>query len=147
VLPIFHVRTWDFKREREIEEFAGLSCRDRVIVARLHLTFLNCRVTMGFFYIVFKKFKEKKRKVIWNIRPPSSAVRFKVLKFRLVWWVDSEPGRSKIGTEPGLIKNRKSHDPMWPGDLVDPTKSGKKHGCNPLTLFFILLKRHRFEFF
>jgi len=32
-------------KEIEIEEFAGFSCHDRVTVARLHLTFLNCRVT------------------------------------------------------------------------------------------------------
>jgi hypothetical protein len=49
-------------KEIEIEEFAGFSCHDRVIVARLHLTFLSCRVTMGFFYTVYKKFKEKKSK-------------------------------------------------------------------------------------
>ena len=46
-------------RFNEIER-EELSCHDIVIVARLHRTFLNCRVTMGFFYTVYKKFKEKK---------------------------------------------------------------------------------------
>jgi hypothetical protein len=67
-------------KEIEIEEFAGLSCHGRVIVARLHLTFLNCRVTMGFFYIVFKKFKEKKSKGNLKYQTTSSPCHLIVLK-------------------------------------------------------------------
>ena len=33
---------------------------------------------------------------------------------------------------PGWWKNRKRHDPVWPGDPVDLAKPG----CNPLTFFF-----------
>jgi hypothetical protein len=52
-------------KEIEIEEFASLSSHDRVIVARLHLTFLNCRGTMGLLYCTYSESsKKRKAKVI-----------------------------------------------------------------------------------
>jgi len=36
--------------------------------------------------------------------------------------VDLGPGRPEAGTGPGWRKNRKSHDPVWPGRLGELTR-------------------------
>jgi hypothetical protein len=41
-------RAHGIKREKDTSVFVNLSCDIRVIVARLQVTFLNCRATMAF---------------------------------------------------------------------------------------------------
>ena len=78
-----------------------------------------------------------------------------VLKSGPVWWVDPGPSQPGVETELGWKKNMKKktqYDPAnlasWPSDPVDPVRPDQKLGCNLLTfVFFVLLKRHRFNFF
>jgi hypothetical protein len=91
-----------------------------------------------FFIIVLKTYNHQTTLVNWNhfiiVLKPSPARR-----------VDPGPDQPGTGTGPGWWKNRKNHDPVWPG------RPGGLTQQNPVAtrwlLFFFLLKQHRFEFF
>jgi hypothetical protein len=77
-----------------------------------------------------------------------------VLVGKDVFWIVLKPGLvGRLGTRPiqgwnraELKKNRKSHDPVWPGGLTrqNPVKNSVAT-CWFLFVFF--LKRHHFDFF
>ena len=59
--------------------------------------------------------------------------------------VDLGPNQPRAGTGPGWRKNRKSHDPVWPGGLT--RQNPVKNSVATRWLLFFFLKRHRFDFF